>query len=170
MLIEKDVLQLCKWLSARGASGTPHSGRTLLEHLKGTWALLHNAGIREATCLGGLFHSVYGTNAFLTATAKTHDREAVQRLIGVEAESLAWIFGNISRPTVLIHALSSNGNVVLSNQLKECFLDDINTHTIDDLQAIECANLLEQGELWRTPQLATLAKSLGILECTGFIK
>jgi hypothetical protein len=70
-----------------------HSGRTLLDHLLGTRALLEAWGQREALCLAGLFHSVYGTESFRKTTIPTDLRPRVQALIGDEAEALAWLFG-----------------------------------------------------------------------------
>jgi AraC-like DNA-binding protein len=170
MLSDKSFSVYSDWLTLKGANMTSHSGRTLLEHLIGTWRLMHNAGLRDALCLAGLFHSVYGTNAFRTITVSRQERAAVRQLIGTEAEVLAWIFGNIPRPRVLISALSTDGEIALTRQLKERFVDCVTPSTVRDLQAIECANLLEQGELWKAPRLAELAKEIGFLEASGFMK
>jgi hypothetical protein len=170
MMAEQRISTLKNWLSAKGAGETQHSGRTLLEHLSGTWNLMHNAGLRDALCIAGLFHSVYGTNAFRTITVAQQERDTVRNLIGDEAENLAWIFGNIPRPRVLISALTKDGELVLTNRLRDRFIDCISGHTVRELQAIECANLLEQGELWKTPQLTELAKEFGFLQASGFVK
>jgi hypothetical protein len=170
MAVEQSISSLGSWLAEKGASETQHSGRTLLDHLMGTWKLMHNAGLRDVLCLAGLFHSVYGTNAFRTITVTAQERTAVRQLIGNEAESLAWIFGNIPRPRVLMSALTKDGETALTNRLLERFADHVNCHTVRDLLAIECANLLEQGEFWKTPQLTELAKEFGFLEASGFVK
>jgi len=70
-----------------------HSGGTLLEHLMGTRAILEAWEQREAVCLAGLFHSVYGTESFRKTTIPADLRPRVQALIGDEAEALAWLFG-----------------------------------------------------------------------------
>jgi SAM-dependent methyltransferase len=85
--------ELCSFLEARGAATTRHSGRALLSHLQGTCSLLRGWGTPEALCRAGLFHSVYGSEAFESAIVSGAERPLVRRLIGDEAEQLAWLFG-----------------------------------------------------------------------------
>lgn len=115
---------LVSFLRAMGAGLIPHSGRTLISHLCGTYELLQQRGEREAVCVGGLFHSVYGTNALCEVLIPIYFRSGVQRLIGKEAEELVYRFCTISRPQCF-----------LTEQIKD-----------RDLIVIELANLQEQGE------------------------
>lgn len=77
-----------------GAAEIPHSGATLLDHLVGTYDLLLDWGAPDATCVAGLFHSVYGTPRFKQVL--TDDRELIKDAIGPEAESLVWKFSKVS--------------------------------------------------------------------------
>ncbi len=159
---------LCNWLAAHGAADQAHSGRVLLTHLRGTWALLHAAGLDDAVCVGGLFHSVYGTNVFQPVTVAHSERAAVRALIGERAELLAWVFGHIQRPRVLVAALDEQGLAGLVMDVHTRLGIKIGAAAVADLQAIECANLLEQGELWKVPALVRVAQGLGVLGAGGF--
>lgn len=81
------------FLESRGAAETGHSGRSLLPHLEATSRLLEGWGAKETLCRAGLFHSVYGSDAFEKAIVEESERLLVRRLIGEEAEQLAWLFG-----------------------------------------------------------------------------
>ena len=70
----------------------PHSGGALLEHLRGTHDLLHAWGNDQAVCVGGLFHSIYGTQAYHTRSASLEDRQRIRVVIGERAERLAFLF------------------------------------------------------------------------------
>src|SRR6185437_8410140 len=113
----------------------PHSGRTLFAHLAGTYSLLQAWGNPMHVCLGGLFHSIYGTNAFRHRSLPEDQRFALQSLIGIQAERLAWDFCHISRPREILSALSSR-------------VDNCKSEGPDwiALAEIEAANLIEQAD------------------------
>jgi hypothetical protein len=69
-----------------------------LSHLLGTRHLLVRWGERAALCDAGLFHSVYGTEFF--GPDEPADRDDVRRLIGDEAEEVAWAWCTIRRDTI----------------------------------------------------------------------
>lgn len=70
----------------------PHSGGALLDHLRGTHDLLHEWGNDQAVCVGGLFHSIYGTQSYHTRSASLEDRQRIRAVIGARAERLAFLF------------------------------------------------------------------------------
>jgi hypothetical protein len=125
-----------QFLESIGTKSVRHGSRTLDEHLVGTHLMLQVRGEREAVCLGGLFHSIYGTNIFKTATLRgdsKDDRETVAGVIGVEAENLAYLFCTLTdRPQSLLRPRDYTKTVAVARALR-------------DLQAIELANLIEQG-------------------------
>lgn len=84
-----------KYMKSVGAHKIPHSGRTLLEHLWGTYTILKREGHSEYICLAGLFHSIYGTNKF-THKSETN-RDVIKNLIGEDAERLVWLFSDPDR-------------------------------------------------------------------------
>lgn len=116
-----------------GANDVRHSGRTLFEHLKGTYEILASQGSSEDICLAGLFHSVYGTSYFkhtcLDASNEKH-RALVRELIGERAEHLAYMFSSLSAGER--KALFSWSD--MPDQLQD----------LPDLRLIELANLQEQ--------------------------
>lgn len=128
----KTEMRAAAFLSSLGANDTPHGTRTLFQHLQGTWLLLKRHGEREAVCLAGMFHSIYGTNVFKHVTLSAHSLEAraqVQDLIGHEAERLVFLFCTTKdRPGVFFDRVTRSHGQIWR-----------------DLQAIELANLIEQG-------------------------
>jgi hypothetical protein len=84
-----------------GADRVPHGGRTLLTHLEGTRRLLIAWNAPLAWCDAGLCHSVYGTDRFEHALLDSGGRSRLQRVIGVEAERLVWLFATLDRGLVL---------------------------------------------------------------------
>lgn len=124
------------------ADKTPHSGRTLLQHLQGTHDLLAQWGARESVRLAGLFHSVYGTVHFRHQSWPLTDRYTIRQLIGAEAEQLAYLFCTLDRPRALVeHA----------EHPAACGRDWL----LAELIEIELANLIEQGG---SPWLARLVR------------
>jgi hypothetical protein len=153
------------FLTESGASHLPHSGRTLQVHLLGTWHLLKSWGSSDTVCLGGLFHSVYGTNIFSKKCLAAADRPKLQSAIGRDAESLAWLFCNIDRPKAILQGLeqfSKFNKSACADQADRCIelacrrehggathLRDVpllvTSTQLNSLAQIECANLIEQG-------------------------
>ena len=60
-MIEQKHLDLLLELNA---DENPHSGGELLDHLRGTHDFLAAWGNDQPVCLGGLFHSIYGTQSY----------------------------------------------------------------------------------------------------------
>jgi hypothetical protein len=90
------------FLAEVGATHTPHhAGRSLSTHLVATWKILNNWQQPEAICIGGLCHSLYGTDAFDTACLGPLDRPKVQAAIGIEAEQISFLFGAMHREAFL---------------------------------------------------------------------
>jgi hypothetical protein len=111
-------------LGPASAGKTRHSGRMLYDHLAGTHALLETWGNSEDICNAGLFHSIYGTKRFRHQSWPLTDRPTIQKLIGHEAELLAFIFCTADRRNFRV-----SGEPTILPKLYE----------------IEAANLIEQG-------------------------
>jgi len=79
-------------LRALGAAAFPQLNGTLERHLHGTERLLREWGNRETVCVAGLYHAVYGTDGIEGCLTGLDAREAVARVIGVEAESLVYLY------------------------------------------------------------------------------
>ena len=105
-----------------GCDKAKHSGKTLLDHLKGVHDLLRDWGNSEDVCNAGLFHSIYGTDAYKHVS--TTDRGKVIEQIGLYAEALVLMFSEGKRP----------------------FFKNVNDQKFRrDLMEIEAANLIEQS-------------------------
>lgn len=106
-----------------------HSGRSLFDHLVGTFDLLRAWGASRDVALAGLFHSIYGTKTFRHQCVEPtpENRDLIAHFIGERAELLAYIFCTSKRSGFL-----EMGHHEASQDLK-------------DLLEIEAANLLEQG-------------------------
>jgi len=84
------------FLVALGVATQPHSGRTFIEHLDGTYRLLQPHG--ETIALAGALHSIYGTQYYKPRATPT--REQVRALVGAEVEQLAYLFCTLDRKTL----------------------------------------------------------------------
>lgn len=136
-------------LQACGADQAAHSGRTLLSHLQGTHDLLKTWGNPTAVCLAGLFHSIYGTNAFRRRSLSAADRPQLRAAIGMDAEALAWAFCGIDRPRTILRALHlgiPDAPALLEGRQAIPPRESIHVSPIElsALAEIECANLIEQ--------------------------
>jgi uncharacterized protein YbjQ (UPF0145 family) len=79
---------LIEELRRRGADHVPHTHRSLLDHLTGTFDILASWDSDKDVCRAGLFHSVFGTTSF-AGTLFADGEAAVRRLIG--DRSLAYV-------------------------------------------------------------------------------
>ena len=73
-----------------------HSGRLLSDHLINVYRLLKEEGHSEEVCDAGLFHSIYGTEAYKQSSVE--DRNLVCTIIGNEAERLVHLFCTLPFP------------------------------------------------------------------------
>lgn len=84
-------------LRALGASVFAHVNGTLEPHLRGTERLLRRWGNREAVCIAGLYHAVYGTDGITGRLVGLDARAAIAAVIGTEAERLTYVYGACDR-------------------------------------------------------------------------
>jgi hypothetical protein len=89
--------QALRYLEQAGALSTEHGQGSFFKHLVETWSILRWWRADEATCLAGLFHSVYSTDAFPLAIVPTAKRHEVVHVIGAEAENLVHLFHRADR-------------------------------------------------------------------------
>ena len=119
----------------------PHSGRDLFDHLLGTRALLIAWGERPAVCDAGLFHSIYGTEHYELAACSTDLRDDVRRLIGPEAESLAWLFCAMRRESFDQNLTRRDGFSIQDRSTGEII--PLSAAQFHDLVTLTFANTLE---------------------------
>jgi len=92
---ESSVLE--ERLRALGAAAFAHVNGMLEPHLRETERLLRRWGNREAVCVAGLYHAVYGTDGIAGHLVLLDARESIAAVIGVEAERLAYVYGACDR-------------------------------------------------------------------------
>lgn len=80
------------YLQGLGAHTVAHSGRTLIDHLLGTHALLSVWKQPEAVCMTGLLHAVYGTASGRPVFRFRPDRQEVRLCFGAEIEGLVFAY------------------------------------------------------------------------------
>jgi hypothetical protein len=88
------------FLAERSAEQVAHSSGSFLDHLAGVADLLVAWDCPADTCLAGLFHAVYGTEAFprpLVDASTEAGRAGVRAVIGEPAEQLSWLFERVDR-------------------------------------------------------------------------
>lgn len=136
--MNKRYLDLLRELAA---DDSPHSDGTLLEHLTGTYDLLEKWGNPKDVCVGGLFHSIYGTQYYTVQSTDLADRKRIADIIGPQAEELAFLFCTTDRMSFFTEADKASPMLVDTTTRKSVSVD---TPTLRSLIEIEVANRLEQ--------------------------
>lgn len=95
-MLESDL----EFLHRHHAGELGHTGASLLDHLRGTAALLAGWGAPPHVVRAGLFHSVYGTAAFTGAVVAPGDRARLADQIGARAEALVHRFCTLDRGSI----------------------------------------------------------------------
>ena len=85
-------------LKRLGTDRVEHRNGSLYKHLQGTWQLLRQWEAPEATCLAGLYHSVYSTGGFEQQLIPLSDRARIVEMIGAQAERMVYLFCACDRP------------------------------------------------------------------------
>jgi hypothetical protein len=80
-----------------GGDRLPHVSGTLACHLRRTESLLRSWGNRDALCLAGLYHAVYGTAGIESGLVGLRQRKIIAETVGAEAEALAYLYGACNR-------------------------------------------------------------------------
>ena len=129
-------------LDSYGTAAAPHTGRSLRDHLIGTFELLKAWGNDHDVCFAGLFHSIYGTEVYIHRSAELGDRDTIRRAIGDHAEELAYLFCACDRRSML-----SNVDRADAFMLQDRFTNQevcLDRGTLAALVEIAFANELEQ--------------------------
>lgn len=112
-------------------------GRTLKEHLLGTYSILKDEGNIDDVCYAGLFHSISGTSIFKTQTLENID--ILKNYISQESIDLINLFSKLDRPncwTINNYKLPlTDGSIV-----------EVTKKQYNSLKLIEQANLREQNK------------------------
>ena len=131
-----EITEIVNILNRFGAFNVRHSGRSLGDHLLNTYELLIEWNAPKSACLGGAFHSIYGTNVFTNKIIDTSNRLEVSSIIGRDVENLVYLFSIANRPKGI-----DSGQLI---NYKTGELLEVTPTILHNLRLIEIANLLEQ--------------------------
>src|SRR5207249_2044167 len=90
---------LTDFLVDLGIEKVPHTEKSYLAHLVAVHRDLRSWGCAEEVCLGGMFHSIYGTEMFQGFKLSLDERGKLRQMIGERAERLAYLNCASDRPT-----------------------------------------------------------------------
>jgi hypothetical protein len=154
-----NIGSLLRFLRSAAAHETDHSGKDLLDHLFNTYRILRRWGCPEYLCVAGLFHSVYGTEAFRNATFALRQRQLIRDRIGPEAEHVAYLYSIASRQS-LFENLERAGQYTL-RPFRDSTTIAISRKCLADLMALDLANSLEQlSRISLTPKMAETERTI----------
>jgi hypothetical protein len=86
-----DMKKLTDFLVGLGVEKVGHTGKTYLGHLINVYRLMEAQGCSAEVCGAGMFHSIYGTEAFQGFKLELDRRPEVRTLIGERGERLAYL-------------------------------------------------------------------------------
>lgn len=157
--VVRDSLQT--FLTNLGTGSVQHKNKTFLTHLLNTYDYLKSTGASDTVCKAGATHSIFGTNAFTKQTLTLDNRSTLVDNIGEESARLVELFSTVNRPVALEQALA---NSTLTLELTAGGTVDVDAETLNNLCMIECANLHDQTELKKYPQLEKMWANVYKLE------
>jgi hypothetical protein len=150
--MQESLVRKIRYLESANVGALEHSQRGLLDHLLGTRQLLVDWGARPTLRDAGLFHSVYGTEHYEPSALPISRRAEVQKLIGDEAEFLAWLFCFMRRET-FDDNLNRGANFAVEHRLTKELLP-LSAQQFADLVNLTFANTLDAFPRlsWRLPR------------------
>ncbi|HEV3127653.1 MAG TPA: aspartyl/asparaginyl beta-hydroxylase domain-containing protein [Solirubrobacteraceae bacterium] len=165
---------IIEFLRSEGAGELPHGrSRPLLDHLIGTYEILHRWGQPEWLQRAGLLHSVYGTDAYDRELLSAGRRAEVAGLAGEQAERTAFLFCVTPRGPLLSGTYRWARGLPVKTRDAEASRAELDT-----LVLLHMANLAEQAQsadgspgrwLVRLRQLAELLIDSDAVELPAFV-
>lgn len=153
-----DVESVMQVLEDWPASATRHSGRSLLQHLKGTAEQLRVWNASDEVVIAGLLHSVRGTDHFPAPPEIGPSLQGVLNDLSPHTENLVELWGTIQRASLFAAALSEpepdGSRLVQTVSGKK---RKITREELGDLALIAAANAVEQNQSPETIPLVYLS-------------
>jgi len=138
-LIERTLTEITRAL--------PHAhGRPLAAHLRGTREILRAWQQPMWIQLGGLFHSIYGTDDYRNSALAISQREDLRLLIGKRAERLAYLFAASRKQDIVASASASDLQTRQPPRLPDRFTGAHNLLTREELFALLVLLMANQAE------------------------
>ena len=161
----RDIKRHTDFLLSLGTDKVPHSGDDVfMTHLISVYRDLEAWGGEEPVCLGGLYHSIYGTELFKRFALGLDRRGEVRALAGERAERLGYLNSAMDRAS--FDAMLADGG---PRRMRDRFTDQVVVladREFEDLCQIHLCDWLEQlprGQHWalRRGAYRHLAEHLG---------
>lgn len=163
--MDPDFRKMVDFLRDLGTEDVPHSGeKGFLAHLIGVFRDLEGWGCGQDVCRAGLFHSIYGTEAFRRWSLPLERRPEVRALIGERAERIAYVNCLMDRST-FDALLESDGPYHIRNR-ETGEMIELSRDDFDDLVRVHLCDWLEQvarADDWgyRPDAMRQMAQRLG---------
>lgn len=146
---DRDDLQ--RFLKDINAKAFSHRNGDLSKHLMFVYDTLKYSEFDRDTCLAGGAHSVLGTNIYKNVCLPFEERGRLEAVIGPKATELVSLFSIIDRPSELEKSAETGNTELKTSDGRRV---KVSGTQLQQLIAIECANLYEQGDLKNFPKLA----------------
>ena len=144
-----------------GVEKVEHYGRSLLQHLDGTYKLLNQWGNSEEVCVAGLFHSVYGTERLDSSKLESIDRSELEKVIGKYSELLVFLFSMANRTLLLTQNILPPFQIVRHDTSEAI---TVAPDTLSALLEIGAANLVEQMPYLPPAASVTVREEVGLFQ------
>ena len=144
----RDKLQ--NFLQTHSANQVSHSTTSLCGHLLRTYDLLKKAKQSSDVCVAGALHSVFGTSVFKHRLIDLTEKDLLINEFGDYPIYLVELFSKLARPASLEMSLDLNKTKLLMTNGTEV---EVTSQELSDLLVIEAANLQDQHELHKMPNL-----------------
>jgi hypothetical protein len=141
--MKDDIRRFIDYLAGLGIDKVGHTTGTFLGHLVGVYRLMEVQGCDKEVCLGGMFHSIYGTELFQGFALPLKLRPEIQALIGERAERLAYLNSALDRASFDRTLDVASG----PHRIRDRFTSEeiqISTEDFDDLCRVHLYDWLEQ--------------------------
>jgi hypothetical protein len=152
-------------LQALGAGEFKHFNGSLATHLRGTESLLRQWSAREALCLAGLYHAVYGTDGYAPSLVSIGVRSHVSTLIGKEAEEITYLYCACDR-RAFYPRIGTVSQCLFADRFTGTEYE-ISAQQVSDLCELIVANELDiakDNEEFRTKHSKTLSELFGRMD------
>src|SRR5436309_8575010 len=138
--------RLVAFLRAAGAAGRGHAGgRTLLDHLVGTYQITRRWNQPVWLQHAALIHSIYGTEAYRNPMVSRSRRAELARVAGTRAERIAYLFCVTPRKPLVAgtYRWASSSAASIEEAIRDAKPPE--RGELDALLLLHMANLAEQA-------------------------
>jgi hypothetical protein len=132
-----------------------HSGKSVKDHLIGTFIILDEWNASEKLKIAGAFHNIYDTEKFKMGFFDQSEREYVSKKIGGDAEYIVYLFSKLKWSAFMNFDVDKN-----SRNYKNYFrdIDEVDIKEFENIVLLFFANLIEQVDVIPNPKKTQFLK------------